>query len=1067
MDHQEQFLKFLDPELCELSESHESGGLRTLHLTYTFQDFQEDKELFRIGNKIWISGDVNLTDCLYVINTEVKQDVYQENSFTLEAEEVLVELNYAPLFNQNELSKKDSDNNPVFTLSTTNGKQEVTVNWNALNYWFGNYFNIGVVQKCISEYAGKCAVNGTMNRMSLLRYLEEETGNVFVTRYEKDLNSNVIHRYLDFLNPINSSKDWEFNLCYDFIDLDTTGDGVLDEDGNPTTDTYEDVEDEDDIVILDPSRTWTNLDPENTEFRFTDKNGEVLVAGSDELTWNAYDDLGLEDDSQAAVISICKNGNTIGLDVGTRSFSAVSNDQLTTGDVDEPGFMTVAADPDTPVNTVLPDDCYFEIYDTVKDKALFRTVINSQIGTVHEDVIDFGFNMENVVYNIDESETYHAISPVLSLKDSNGLNRTQLGSLISDWGGLSVSKGDVIPMIVEKVNIKASSLANAKSALGTYNLHSNYWVRPYNPQDNTDASSSSDYTWEFYRATAYWKAPYSKNSNSLYVETDKTNNTQYSTILNRPDNRNTKGNIYTPKLGTTDSDDENIYAIYNQVALYLKDHEAPDIDIDVDIANLRGLEYNNYQIHDKVYIKLPDTQELVTARVTSTSKEANDVAQNKIKLSNYSINTVKTLQNDTYIECNNTSFTYPKKKTITARLINQDYDNTDPYKNVQYPANKLLTFTVKNGNEIQKIYNKKTNSTGYASITLQLDPGDYTVTVDFGGDEEYFETSLDVDVNVNGTKKEANKTSTKKTKQKTTKKNKGKSKIQKYYSKYGLSPNKKTIMAIGKRSTSKDPGSDTEFYATEFKNKCPKCGHASLHYSIFWAGTNKDYGKFPATGKKEHGSKTGRIICSHCDTTYSALGNQVTKSNNGKKLTVTTKTKKSKKENANKLIKGDYPYGEIIKNAKNRKTTSNKTRTVAGSINKAVKQQALKIVGDSKGWAAAKKISQWMDRHIAYVGYGNFIRSPVTVLNKRGGNCCDQTRLFLQMCDAAGCTEYLNMYYVHVHEKQGHVYAQIKHKTTGKKVYVDCASDYHVAWGYVCQGYSHGSPASTYPNQPF
>ena len=142
LNQEEEFLANLLPERCELEETIEAGGLRTLNLNYKFINLKEDKELFRIGNKVWIQGDSNLQDCLYVINTSVKEDIYQENSIEVELEEVLVELNYAPIFSQTELTTANG-----FNVSTSNGKQEVTVDWNALNYWFGAYYNIGMATK--------------------------------------------------------------------------------------------------------------------------------------------------------------------------------------------------------------------------------------------------------------------------------------------------------------------------------------------------------------------------------------------------------------------------------------------------------------------------------------------------------------------------------------------------------------------------------------------------------------------------------------------------------------------------------------------------------------------------------------------------------------------------------------------------------------------------------------------------------------------------------------------------------------------------------------------------------
>ena len=140
-----------------------------------------------------------------------------------------MELNYAPIFCQTDLT---SDNG--FKITTTNGEQSVTINWNALNYWCGDYYNIGVVQKCISDYQAKIGLSGTINLMTLLRYIEEETGNIFVTRYEKDCINNTIHRYLDFLNPINVSKPWVLNLEYDFLEISNTS-YVYTEDGEETT----------------------------------------------------------------------------------------------------------------------------------------------------------------------------------------------------------------------------------------------------------------------------------------------------------------------------------------------------------------------------------------------------------------------------------------------------------------------------------------------------------------------------------------------------------------------------------------------------------------------------------------------------------------------------------------------------------------------------------------------------------------------------------------------------------------------------------------------------------------
>ena len=134
MDIHENIIEFVDNDLVEFEETISKNGLRTLSVDYIFEDFETDKELFRLGNKLWIQGDKHLNDCLYVINTEVTENVFDENKFSFDAEEVLVELNYAPIFSQTELGKKDGNNNYIFKRGTTNNEAWVEVNYNALNY---------------------------------------------------------------------------------------------------------------------------------------------------------------------------------------------------------------------------------------------------------------------------------------------------------------------------------------------------------------------------------------------------------------------------------------------------------------------------------------------------------------------------------------------------------------------------------------------------------------------------------------------------------------------------------------------------------------------------------------------------------------------------------------------------------------------------------------------------------------------------------------------------------------------------------------------------------------------
>ena len=68
-------------------------------------------------------------------------------------------------------------------------------------------------------------------------------------------------------------------------------------------------------------------------------------------------------------------------------------------------------------------------------------------------------------------------------------------------------------------------------------------------------------------------------------------------------------------------------------------------------------------------------------------------------------------------------------------------------------------------------YTKVTNANGQVTLPLKYDPGNYELLISFGGDEEYLDCSMSVEVNVSGVKQAKTTTTAKTTtKAKTTKK---------------------------------------------------------------------------------------------------------------------------------------------------------------------------------------------------------------------------------------------------------------------------------------------------------
>lgn len=1055
LDYNEKFLTFLDPELLDITETTEIGGLPTLSVEYIMSNDEEAKRLFKVGNKILIVDHPSLDDRLYVINTKVKRDYFKENNVVFDVEDVLVELNYAPLFSQTDLTTKNG-----FTINTVNGEKTVFVDYKALKFWFGDFFNIGIVQDCLNTTIQKISPTGTMTKMELLRFIEEHTGNVFVTRYEIGMLDNTIHRYLDFLNPNGNDSNFSVSFEYHPTRLESADSG--------------DVEEEDEVI---PAPDILH-NVENLQLSVKDSNGEVI----DNLQWSG-DELHINNNAPAVVFTLKYTKPSLKITVNNRTFNeskaAGIEDESTYVDTNEilinVGGLNANTENyvDNPINTTIPDTILpnhtmIEFVDTYTGTVFFKHELNPMLGDVHTEVLDLAYNTENIEYEVDESDTFNAIAPILSLDQSggatNGLSYNDLTKIINRWKNLEVTKGTTIPMIVQKVS---NNEAPTATYLDQSDPSSNYYIRPLHPQDNIQTGSSGS-TYEYWKGTAYWTAPFTKRKGEMFIKIDEETGAEYNQIRTKQDLTNPYGAGYLPKIGQVSTSDEDPYAIYNDVAMKLKDKRFPTVDIEVDVANYRNGNYNNYGLYDKVYVRIPGFEQLVTAIVKKTSKSFHDIGENKVELTNFTVNT-RVITKETGLFGDNLSFKYPSKGTLKVTL--QDLTSEDVGL-----ANKIVTLTLYSVDDsgtqkFKKAYNKKTSSSGKVTLPLKLNPGDYIVEANFGGDIEYSPSTATYDVNVSG-KIDKPKTTKKTTKSKTTKKYKT---TKRYWSKYGEAPDNKRVMAVGRASAPGELGKyGYGFYEAEYENVCPKCHKkGTLFWDIFYAGNETtDYGHVRKTGNGEGGSAEGHIFCSNprCDGDWSIYGKEHGYTNT--RLKRKGKLKKSSKKRAYTLRNGKMLYDTVkveIKQKKNtKKNTSHKTLT---TINSKVKEKALKLATGNSDFENAKKIAKWCGPNIHYGYSEGFTKTPVAVLNSRNGNCCSQTQLMLQMLDAAGVTESYDLYYVFVccnaAKGVGHVFAKMVNKTNGKWWYVDpCKAD---PWHHYVTGW--GSPPgrrqTKYPTKPF
>jgi len=178
LNGEEDVIGTLNPDLVDVDEIN--NDIKQIEITHPVRDDtgHDYDSLLVQGNKIWKNRTEDGPSCLYVLNDDKDNDGI---FITITAEEVLVELNNAGM-----MEKSTAITQAINGANLTN--------------WFGDYFTIGTVEACLKK--SSIIWQGTMARMALLRFIEEETGNIFVTRYEYDLETKVIHRYLDLLQNI-------------------------------------------------------------------------------------------------------------------------------------------------------------------------------------------------------------------------------------------------------------------------------------------------------------------------------------------------------------------------------------------------------------------------------------------------------------------------------------------------------------------------------------------------------------------------------------------------------------------------------------------------------------------------------------------------------------------------------------------------------------------------------------------------------------------------------------------------------------------------------------------------
>lgn len=264
-----------------------------------------------------------------------------------------------------------------------------------------------------------------------------------------------------------------------------------------------------------------------------------------------------------------------------------------------------------------------------------------------------------------------------------------------------------------------------------------------------------------------------------------------------------------------------------------------------------------------------------------------------------------------------------------------------------------------------------------------------------------------------------------------------------FYTKCGLSPDKKTIVAVAKPSSADANKYSYKLYRTVFENYCPNCKRKG--YLRFDGGkktkcitSQKDGWGYKPSVQAEH-----EITCVHCDSDYCGVTGQEKSHGHVSRLKTVKKPVKSSQSEFNKLTSGKLVY-------KKGTTSKCETATVTSlkneknikkwNIPSTVWKKAVELTSPKKSEKEnAKAIFKFFQNNISYEGYYNLKYGPAGVLKHRRANCADSAKCFAYMCRSVGIKcNIIHDYGIH------HYYNKVYIK--GKGVIVDCGRKQD-SWG--------------------
>ena len=255
-----------------------------------------------------------------------------------------------------------------------------------------------------------------------------------------------------------------------------------------------------------------------------------------------------------------------------------------------------------------------------------------------------------------------------------------------------------------------------------------------------------------------------------------------------------------------------------------------------------------------------------------------------------------------------------------------------------------------------------------------------------------------------------------------------------HWTKCGLSPDGKLIVAVAKPSSADAGKYKYKLYRTVFENYCPNCKKkGGLRFDggkkTKCITSQKDGWGYKPSVQAEH-----EITCIKCDSDYCGVTGQEKSYGHISRLKTVKKPVASSQKEYNNLTSGKLVYQQNSTSkcdTKNNTSLKNETNIKKYNIASSVWKQALSVTSTKNSTLQnAKAIFNWVKKNISYEGYSNTKYGAAGTLKKRKGNCTDHGHLICAMMRSVG----IKCNYIHNHCIH-HVYNKVY--INGKGVIID------------------------------